>query len=227
MVAMPRFTSASAAIALALVAGCSSSGDDSATTSTTAQKFDTVLPAVTTEATTSAAPPATTEPNPPTMSRAEFEQITEGMTLAEVVEVVGGPGQQAGGTGAGPIRYQWESDCGPGLGFSATVVVQGGEVVSTSDNLGPDDVAGCKAGAVRASLNASGYAALAEGVDDAEITALGAATCEVAEASASIEAFIPDVQSIDGLGGSAEEQGAMARALTAAYCPAEFERLMG
>lgn len=211
---------------LAGACGPSDDGDDQAAATTAVQKFDTVRPAITEAPTTSA--PAPAGANPPTMSRAEFEQITEGMTLAEVVEIVGGPGEIAGSpNAAGLDRYRWESDCGPGLGFWGYVIVQNGAVVSATETLGPDDQEQCRAMAVRAALSDAGYGPLADGTDDAALAALGVSTCEVAQASPSIEAFIPEVQAIEGLGASAQEQGAMARALMAVYCPADFERLMG
>jgi len=212
-----------------LVAGaCGSSGGDQAATTTTVQKFDTVRPAITEAPTTSA--PASTEANPPTMSRAEFEQITEGMTLAEVVQIVGGPGENTSSPQMSQLnmeRYRWESDCGPGLGFWGQVILQGGKVFSATETLGLDDQEQCRAGAVRVALSDAGYGPLADGTDDAALAALGVSTCEVADASPSIEAFIPEVRTIEGLGVSAEEQGAMARALMVVYCPADFERLMG
>lgn len=74
--------------------------------------------------------------NEPTISLAEFDQITTGMSYDEVVKIVGGPGQILSQTDLGfgseyaSVMYMWE---GEGMvGANANVMFQGGEVISKS-----------------------------------------------------------------------------------------------
>lgn len=72
--------------------------------------------------------------NAATISLAEFNEITTGMSYDEVVAIVGGPGEilsQADlglGTQAATVMYSWAGE--GSVGANATVMFQGGEVIS-------------------------------------------------------------------------------------------------
>ena len=67
------------------------------------------------------------------MSMAEFEQIKSGMTYAEVVAIVGGPGKllsESGNPGDQfhTAMYMWEGE--GGFGANANVTLQGEHVMA-------------------------------------------------------------------------------------------------
>lgn len=74
--------------------------------------------------------------NAETISLAEFNAITTGMTYDEVVSIIGGPGEILSqvdlglGIGAATVMYSWPGE--GGVGANATVMFQGGQVVSKS-----------------------------------------------------------------------------------------------
>lgn len=74
--------------------------------------------------------------NDPTITLDEFNQITNGMTYQEVVDIVGGPGELLSETDLGmgseyaSAMYMWEGE--GSIGANANVMFQGGAVVSKS-----------------------------------------------------------------------------------------------
>lgn len=75
------------------------------------------------------APPA----NTPTISKAEFDQIKNGMTYEQVVAIIGGPGElmsEVGSSGSEyyTVMYMWDGD--GGWGANANAMFQGGKLQS-------------------------------------------------------------------------------------------------
>lgn len=65
------------------------------------------------------------------MSKAEFDQITTGMSYESVVSIVGGPGEllsESGIAGYVTKMYMWEGSCG--LGANSNAMFQNGALVS-------------------------------------------------------------------------------------------------
>lgn len=77
--------------------------------------------------------PAPKPENEPTMSKAEFDKIQNGMTYEEVVEIVGGPGEMLSESGTKgdqfhTVMYMWEGE--GGLGANANAMFQGGKMMN-------------------------------------------------------------------------------------------------
>lgn len=74
--------------------------------------------------------------NDPTITLDEFNQITNGMTYQEVVDIVGGPGELLSESDLGlgseyvSAMYMWDGE--GSIGANANVMFQGGAVVSKS-----------------------------------------------------------------------------------------------
>lgn len=71
--------------------------------------------------------------NSPKMSKAEFDQIQNGMTYEEVVKIVGGPGEMVSETGskgdpAYTVMYMWQGD--GQIGANANAMFQGGKMMN-------------------------------------------------------------------------------------------------
>ncbi|MGG1516998.1 DUF3862 domain-containing protein [Paenibacillus oryzisoli] len=113
------------------------------TFATTASK-PTTTPAVATTAPTTAptvaqtvAPTPTPTPAPPknkpSMSKAEFDQIQNGMTYAQVTEIIGGPGEimsEVGEKGSEFYTVMYMYDGEGSLGANANLMFQGGKLNS-------------------------------------------------------------------------------------------------
>lgn len=79
------------------------------------------------------APKPKEEPKKPTITLAEFQQIKNGMTYQEVVQIVGGEGTLQSEAGDGKYKveiYSWDGD--GGFGANANVTFQGGKVSAKS-----------------------------------------------------------------------------------------------
>ncbi|MBO8164712.1 MAG: hypothetical protein H0Z34_13505 [Brevibacillus sp.] len=81
------------------------------------------------------APEAKEPDNPPTMSKAEFDAIQNGMTYEEVVQIVGGEGELLSETGtpgdpSHTVMYMWEGE--GDIGANANAMFQGGKMISKS-----------------------------------------------------------------------------------------------
>lgn len=72
--------------------------------------------------------------NKPTISKAEFDRITTGMTYEEVVEIIGSKGEVLSDTDLGfgseyrTAIYMWEGE--GQTGANANITFQGGKVIS-------------------------------------------------------------------------------------------------
>lgn len=80
-------------------------------------------------------PPAAAPANPATISKAEFDQITIGMSYESVVQIVGGPGNvqsEASIAGHTSKMVIWDSVCGIG---NASAMFEDGALTSKADLL--------------------------------------------------------------------------------------------
>jgi hypothetical protein len=78
----------------------------------------------------SAAPTTTTTApkNKPEITMGEYEQIQNGMTYEQVVEIVGGPGESISENEIAGIKTAIYSFKGDSFGSNATITVQNGKV---------------------------------------------------------------------------------------------------
>lgn len=123
------------------------SGDDTAEDSTpTGTPSPTVTPSVTltpTPTATTPEPTATVEPtpttsgttfnNPPTISKTEFDALTNGMSYEEAVNIIGGSGEVLSETGSPgdayyTVMYTWEGE--GDLGANANVMFQDNKLIT-------------------------------------------------------------------------------------------------
>ena len=125
------------------VSGGSSSTDASAPATTAGNSSQATTTSRDSQSTTSSMAPATTTSNAPTttaapknsasMSKAEFDQIQNGMTYAQVVEIVGSDGEllsEVGSPGSQFFTQMYKWDGSGGLGANANVLFQSGGVQS-------------------------------------------------------------------------------------------------
>jgi hypothetical protein len=73
--------------------------------------------------------------NKPTISKAEFDQIQNGMTYEEVVKIIGGEGELLSETGtkgdpAHTVMYKWDGE--GDIGANANAMFQGGKMINKS-----------------------------------------------------------------------------------------------
>ncbi|UED72101.1 DUF3862 domain-containing protein [Brevibacillus sp. HD3.3A] len=104
-----------------------------AATETTKKETETPVSPTTTPA-PSPQPTETPAPeNKPTISKAEFDKLKNGMTYEQVVEIVGGPGEMMSEVGSAgdqfhTVMYTWEGE--GSIGANANAMFQGGKLNS-------------------------------------------------------------------------------------------------
>lgn len=79
----------------------------------------------------STARPASSPPNTSAITRAEYEAIQPGMTYDEVVEIIGGPGEEISSSSLGgftTVMYSWRGS--GSLGANANAMFQNGRLIS-------------------------------------------------------------------------------------------------
>lgn len=103
--------------------------------STTQETAQTAAPAQTSAPAPEPAPAPQPPENAPTMSKAEFEAIQNGMTYEEVVKIVGGEGELLSETGTKgdqfhTVMYKWDGE--GSIGANANAMFQGGKMINKS-----------------------------------------------------------------------------------------------